>query len=70
MLVQGHGRLGPWPAESPTLIRYGQLTHDEFFVSEPAARAGIRIVNASPDEPLVMLKHYGPGHPDLPGARA
>jgi len=63
--IAGHGTLGRWQVESPTLIRFGQLTHDEFFVSEEAARAGVAIVNASRTEPLVILKHFGPGNPDL-----
>ena len=50
--------------ETPTLIRYGQLTSDEFFVSEQAAKAGVRITNSSGTEPLVMLKHFGPNNPE------
>jgi hypothetical protein len=65
IMMQGHGRVGVWPAETPAMIRFGQLTHDEFFVSEQAAREGVTIVNASPSEPLVMLKHFGPENPDL-----
>jgi hypothetical protein len=64
--LQGHGRLGAWPIESPALIRFGQLTHDEYFVGEAAARAGVKIVNESASDPLVMLKHFGPENPDLP----
>lgn len=65
ILVQGHGRLGSWQADTPTLIRYGQLTSDEFFVTEEAARSGVVISNPSSADPLVMLKHFGPGNPDL-----
>jgi hypothetical protein len=66
--VQGRGTLGVWNVETPTLIRYGELTHDEFFVSEPAAQAGVAIKNSSDTEPLVLLKHFGPGNPELPSA--
>ncbi len=66
IVLQGHGDFGGLPTEAPTLIRFGQLTRDEFFVTETAARAGIRITNPSATEPLVMLRHYGPGNPDLP----
>jgi len=66
ILVQGYGKIGPWPAETPTLIRFGQLTYDEFFVSEEAARRGVIVRNLSTSEPLVMLRHFGPGNPDLP----
>ena len=65
ILVQGHGRLGSWQADTPTLIRYGQLTSDEFFVTEEAARNGVVISNPSSTDPIVMLKHFGPGNPDL-----
>jgi hypothetical protein len=57
--------MGVWDVETPTLIRYGQLTHDEFLVSESAARAGVVIHNPSPTDPIVMLKHFGPENPDL-----
>jgi len=65
IVVQGHGTLGRWEIESPALIRFGQLTSDEFFVSEQAARGGVRIKNPSTTDPIVMLKHFGPGNPDL-----
>jgi hypothetical protein len=67
--VQGRGTIGRWPLEARTLIRYGELTHDEYFVSEPAARQGVAIANASASEPLVLLKHFGPGNPDNEHAR-
>ncbi len=65
ILLQGHGTMGVWDIETPSLIRFGALTRDEFFVSEAAACAGVRIVNRSDVEPLVMLKHFGPMNPDL-----
>mgnify|MGYP005843741881 CR=1 FL=1 len=65
ILVQGHGRFGVWDVDSPALIRFGQLTSDEFFVTEKASREGIRVTNGSLTDPLVMLKHFGPGNPDL-----
>ena len=64
-VVQGHGTFGTWDIESPALIRFGQLTYDEFFVSEGAAKAGVRIVNPSKSDPIVILKHFGAGNPDL-----
>jgi hypothetical protein len=60
IMMQGHGKMGGWNIETPSLIRYGQLTNDEFFVSERAARAGVTIVNCSDSDPIVMLKHFGP----------
>jgi hypothetical protein len=65
ILIQGHGKMGVWDIETPTLIRYGQLTADEFFVSEAAAKEGVKITNRSSLEDLVMLKHFGPENPDL-----
>lgn len=66
IMLQGHGTMGVWPIETPALIRYGQLTHDEYFVSCAAARAGVTIQNPSTTDPIVMLKHFGP-NPDAPG---
>jgi len=63
--MQGHGKLGVWDIETPALIRYGQLTADEFFVTETAAKEGIVISNPSKNDPIVLLKHFGPGNPDL-----
>jgi hypothetical protein len=63
--MQGRGKMGVWDIETPALIRYGQLTNDEFFISEQAAMEGVRIINASATDPLVILKHFGPGNPDM-----
>lgn len=65
IVVQGHGKMGNWEIESPALIRFGQATYDEFFVTEQAALAGIPIYNPSKSDPIVMLKHFGPGNPEL-----
>jgi hypothetical protein len=65
IMMQGHGKMGLWDVETPALIRYGQLTFDEFFVTEKTAMEGVTIVNASSTDPIVMLKHFGPGNPDL-----
>jgi hypothetical protein len=60
LVVQGHGRFGVFDCESPTLIRFGQLTADEFYVSSHKAKEGVKIHNLSKYEPLVILKHFGP----------
>jgi hypothetical protein len=65
ILLQGHGRCGVWDIEAPSLIRYGQLTNDEFFVTEEAARKGVTFENRSETEPMVLLKHFSE-NPDLP----
>ncbi len=64
ILTQGNGTLGSHRVETPSLIRFGELTNDEFFVSADAAKSGVKIINASDKEPLVLLKHFGPGNPD------
>ena len=65
IMMQGHGKMGVWNIETPSLIRYGQLTNDEFFITEKAAVEGVKITNHSITDPIVMLKHFGPNNPDL-----
>lgn len=65
IVMQGRGKMGAWNIETPSLIRYGQLTNDEFFITESAAREGVKIVNESDTDPIVILKHFGPDNPDL-----
>jgi len=65
IMMQGHGKMGVWNIETPALIRFDQLTHDEYFVSEKTAKEGVKIVNHSETDPIVMLKHFGPDNPDL-----
>lgn len=65
IMMQGCGTMGPWPIETPVMIRFGEQTHDEYFISESAALAGVTITNPSTNDPIVMLKHFGPGNPDL-----
>jgi len=65
IMMQGHGKMGVWDIETPALIRFGQLTNDEFFVTEQTAMKGVKIVNPSKTDPIVMLKHFGPDNPDL-----
>ena len=48
------------------MLRYGKQSADEYFVSESAAKRGIRITNESRYDDLVLLKHFGPNHPDMP----
>jgi len=65
IMLQGHGTMGVWPLETPTMIRFGQLTYDEYFISYPAATEGVTITNPSKTDPIVMLKHFGP-NPEAP----
>jgi hypothetical protein len=68
IIIQGHGQFGAYEAEAAGMLRYGQLSGDEYFVSAGAAQQGVTIVNRSPWEPLVVLKHFGPNHPQMPKA--
>ncbi|HZO56812.1 MAG TPA: hypothetical protein VFB63_29145 [Bryobacteraceae bacterium] len=64
ILTQGRGSVGKHAVESPSMIRYGQMTKDELFVTAAAAANGVKVTNESDVEDLVMLKHFGPGNPD------
>lgn len=64
IVVQGWGSIGKHEVETPSLIRFGEMTKDELFVSAAAADRGVVITNRSDKENLVMLKHFGPGNPD------
>ena len=69
ILTQGFGKFGSLPVSTPSMIRYGQSTEDELFVSADAARKGVTIQNLSGTDPLVILKHFGPGNPDAETVR-
>jgi hypothetical protein len=67
VVTQGHGRIGKLRIDSPALIRFGQLTEDEVFVSFEAATAGVTFENHSDRDPLVVLRYFGPDtNPDAP----
>lgn len=65
VMMQGYGSMGIWNIETPALIRFNELTYDEFFISEQAACEGVRIKNHSKTDAIVMLKHFGPYNPEL-----
>jgi hypothetical protein len=69
IVTQGYGRFGKLPVSTPSMIRFGQMTEDELFVSAAAAKNGVTIENLSESDPLVVLKHFGPGNPDAEGLR-
>lgn len=64
--IQGHGTFGAYEMEAACMLRYGQMSADEYFVSEPAALKGVTITNASRWEPLVILKHFANNNPETP----
>ena len=52
---------------SPKMIGFHELTEDEVFITEKAAKAGITYENTSSTEPLVLLRYFGPEvNPDAP----
>ncbi|MBM4000655.1 MAG: hypothetical protein FJ297_14150 [Planctomycetes bacterium] len=64
--VQGKGRIGPLALQTPAMIRFGETTEDEVFISHEAANRGVEIENTG-SEPLVSLRYFGPdAHADLP----
>jgi len=66
--VQGRGRIGSLDLQTPAMIRFGENTTDEVFISHVAATAGVEIENLG-TEPLVGLRYFGPNaHSDLPKA--
>lgn len=67
ILTQGYGTFGGYSCATPTLLHFGQLSEDEFFVSANAASAGIEITNLSKYENLVMLRHF-PHNENTPAA--
>jgi hypothetical protein len=69
ILTQGYGTFGKTPVATPSMIRFGELTQDELFVTADAAKNGIRIENPSATDPLVILKHFGPGNPEAESLR-
>ncbi len=69
ILTQGYGSFGGTAVATPSMIRFGELTEDELFVTAAAAKEGIHIVNPSTTDPLVILKHFGPANPDAESLR-
>lgn len=65
--VQGKGKIGKLNLQTPALIRFGQETEDEVFISYEAATEGYTVENTG-SEPLVGLRYFGPDtHKKVPG---
>ncbi len=60
IVTQGRGRINKMTLECPALIRFGQETEDEVFITQDAARAGVVFENLSDKDPLVTLRYFGP----------
>ena len=63
--VQGSGRIGKLRLQTPAMIRFGELTEDEVFITADAAKAGVEVQNTG-EEPLVSLRYFGPGLKGVP----
>ncbi len=57
--VQGSGTINGKPLQTPAMIRFKELTSDEYFVSHAAATAGVTFDNTGVG-PLVVLRYFGP----------
>ena len=58
--------MGKLNLQTPAMIRFGQTTEDEVFISAEAAARGVEIENTG-SEPLVGLRYFGPDvHASLP----
>jgi hypothetical protein len=70
IVTQGRGRIGNLPLECPTMIRYGEMTEDEVFISAQRAQEGYTVENLGKECPLVMLRYFGPDvNPQAPEIR-
>jgi hypothetical protein len=67
IVAQGSGKMNRLTLDCPKLIRFTELTEDEVFCAESAAKAGVVFENTSEVEDLVALRYFGPGvNPDAP----
>jgi hypothetical protein len=57
--VQGSGRIGKLNLQTPAMIRFGEETEDEVFITHEAAQRGVVVENTG-REPLVSLRYFGP----------
>lgn len=65
--IQGRGRIGSLPLECPAMIRFGEMTEDEVFISAKRAKEGYTVENLGGECPLVLLRYFGPGvNPQAP----
>ncbi len=70
IVTQGHGKIGKLKIDCPALIRFGQMTQDEVFISAEAAAGGVAIENHSATDPLITLRYFGPEiHSNMPEVR-
>jgi len=67
IVVQGEGKMNKLVLSCPNIIGFHELTEDEVFCTEDAAKSGVLFENTSATEPLVVLRYFGPGvNPQAP----
>jgi len=67
IVVQGKGKMNKLNLDCPKMIRFVEMTEDEVFCTEDAAKAGVVFENTSEVEPLVVLRYFGPDvNPEAP----
>ena len=66
LAVQGFGEFGEFKCEAPGVLRFEDISADEFFVSKDAAEKGITITNNSTCEPLVILQNFANDNSEVP----
>jgi len=67
VVLQGEGKMNNLRLSCPKMIGFTELTEDEVFCTESAAKAGVALENTSATEPLVILRYFGPdANPDAP----
>jgi hypothetical protein len=57
--VQGSGLVEKTILDTPVMIRFGDMTEDEVFVTAKKAQSGVTFQNTG-KEPLVGLRYFGP----------
>jgi hypothetical protein len=60
IVVQGQGKMNNLTLNCPKMINFHDITQDEVFCTERAAKAGVVYENTSSCEDLVMLRYFGP----------
>lgn len=69
--VAGMGKMNQLVLNSPNLLRFCELSEDEVFCTDSAAKAGVVFENTSETEPLVVLRYFGPdANPEAPAVGA
>ena len=69
IMMEGYGTMNNVEIETPVIIRFNEVTSDEFYVTKREANKGVTIKNLSKFSKIVMLKHFGPGNEDAKGVK-